>query len=50
MNIFFLLDEYIDVEPVQRVREIVDVCIDALRHPSKPRPDGEVIFGEMLKR
>lgn len=50
MNVFFLIDEYTDVEPAPRVREIVDICADALHNPSKPRPDGEVILGEVIRQ
>ncbi|KAM5541831.1 hypothetical protein V8D89_004560 [Ganoderma adspersum] len=50
LNVFFLVEEYTDVEDSQGVRRIVDVCTDALRNPSKPRPDGEVILGELMRQ
>jgi len=49
MNLFFVIDEYTDVEPPTVVREMVDVMIDALKNPYKPRPEGENIFGQMMK-
>ncbi|KAI1782453.1 terpenoid synthase [Ganoderma leucocontextum] len=50
LNIFFLIDEYTDVEPASRVGEIIEACNDALHHPSRPRPDGEVILGEVIRQ
>ncbi|KAI1789483.1 terpenoid synthase [Ganoderma leucocontextum] len=49
-NVFFLVDEYTDVEPAPKVREIIEVSIDALHNPRKPRPDGEVIIGEVVRQ
>ncbi|KAI0694502.1 isoprenoid synthase domain-containing protein [Cytidiella melzeri] len=48
--IFFVIDEYTDVEPMHVVREMVDVVIDALRNPHKPRPEGEIVLGEMTRQ
>ncbi|PIL28258.1 terpene synthase [Ganoderma sinense ZZ0214-1] len=39
VNIFFVFDEYTDVESAPTVRGIVDVCTDAMHNPSKPRPE-----------
>lgn len=50
MNIFFVVDEYTDVAPQQVVREIVEMIIDALNHPGRSRPPGELIFGEMARQ
>ena len=49
MNLFFIIDEYSDIEPPAVVREMVDVMIDALNNPYKPRPEGENIFGQIMK-
>jgi len=49
MNLFFIVDEYTDVEPEPVVRSMVDVVIDALNHPHKPRPEGEIILGIIAK-
>ncbi|KDR69691.1 hypothetical protein GALMADRAFT_1352301 [Galerina marginata CBS 339.88] len=50
MNLFFVVDEYTDIEPAPVVREMVDVVIDALNHPHKPRPDGEILLGEVARQ
>ena len=50
MNLFFVIDEYTDVEPAHVVREMVDVVIDALNNPDKPRPDGEILLGEVARQ
>ncbi|KAH8101904.1 terpenoid synthase [Cristinia sonorae] len=50
MNLFFIVDEYTDVEPAPVVREMVDVVIDALNNPHKPRPEGEIILGEVARQ
>ncbi|KZT23360.1 terpenoid synthase [Neolentinus lepideus HHB14362 ss-1] len=49
MNLFFVVDEYTDVEPAPVVREMVDVVIDALNNPHKPRPEGEILLGQVAK-
>jgi hypothetical protein len=50
MNLFFVIDEYTDVESVEVVREMVDVVIDALNHPHKARPRGEILLGEIARQ
>ncbi|KAJ7627810.1 isoprenoid synthase domain-containing protein [Mycena polygramma] len=50
MNVFFIIDEYTDVENVPMVREMIDIVIDALEHPHKKRPEGEVVLGEVVRR
>ncbi|EJC98835.1 terpenoid synthase [Fomitiporia mediterranea MF3/22] len=50
MNVFFVIDEYTDVEPEPVVRNMVDIVIDALKNPHKPRPKGEVILGEITRQ
>ncbi|KAH7887274.1 isoprenoid synthase domain-containing protein [Phlebopus sp. FC_14] len=49
MNLFFVVDEYTDVEDAPVVREMVDVVIDALNNPHKPRPEGEILLGQVAK-
>ena len=49
MNLFFVVDEYTDVESAPMVREMVDVVIDALKNPHKPRPQGEILLGQVAK-
>lgn len=50
MNLFFVVDEYTDVEPEPVVREMVNIVIDALNNPHKPRPEGEILLGEVAKQ
>ena len=50
MNVFFIIDEYTDVESEGVVKEMVDIVIDAVTHPSKARPVGETILGEVVRQ
>lgn len=50
MNIFFLIDEYTDIEHAPMVGEMADIVIDALSNPEKPRPEGEVLLGEATRQ
>ncbi|KZT21453.1 terpenoid synthase [Neolentinus lepideus HHB14362 ss-1] len=49
MNLFFVIDEYTDVESASVVREMVDVVIDALNNPHKERPEEEIVLGQVAK-
>jgi Delta6-protoilludene synthase len=49
MNLFFVVDEYTDVEPEPVVREMVDIVLDAIRNPYKPRPEGEIVLGRVAQ-
>ena len=46
----FLIDGYTDVEPQPAVKEIIDIAIDAIKNPRKPRPEGEIVVGEILRQ
>jgi len=50
MNLFFVIDEYTDIETASGCREMVDIMIDALENPHKPRPEGEVFLGEITRQ
>ena len=50
MNVFFVFDEYTDVEDADVVREMVDIVIDAINDPEKPRPQGELLLGELARQ
>ncbi|KAH7928453.1 terpenoid synthase [Leucogyrophana mollusca] len=50
MQLGFVIDEYTDVENADVTREMIDVVIDALEDPHKPRPEGEIILGEMTRQ
>ena len=47
--LYFLIDDQTDVESGPVVRELVDIMIDALNNPDKPRPEGEAVLGRMIK-
>ncbi|KAI6120872.1 terpenoid synthase [Pisolithus croceorrhizus] len=50
MIVYFIVDEYTDVEDANRTAEIVNVIIDALNNPYRPRPEGEMILGEVIRQ
>ena len=50
MHLFFVIDEYTDVEPENVVKEMVDIIKDALTDPHKSRPGDETILGEMTRQ
>ncbi|KAF9811098.1 hypothetical protein IEO21_06675 [Rhodonia placenta] len=50
MMLFFVFDEYSDVASVKDAQEMVDIVMDALRNPHKPRPKDENILGEIAKQ
>ena len=50
MFFLFLIDEYTDVESGPNVQKIVDIIIDALENPGKPRPKDENILGEVARQ
>ena len=50
MNVFFVVDEYTDVEPAPVVREMIGIVVDALHNPDKPRPEGEIMLGEVTRQ
>ncbi len=49
MDLFFVIDEYTDFEQAPAVKKIVDMLLDAVHNPQKPRPAGEPILGEMMR-
>ncbi|KAH7917194.1 terpenoid synthase [Leucogyrophana mollusca] len=50
INVYFIIDEYTDVESGDVTGEMIEVAIDALNHPHKPRPKGEVLIGEVVRQ
>ncbi|KAH7886304.1 terpenoid synthase [Phlebopus sp. FC_14] len=48
--VYFIVDEYTDVEDSTVTAEVVEIIIDALKCPSKPRPTGEVVLGEIVRQ
>ena len=47
--LFIVLEEYLTLAPASLVREQVDVMSDVMKDPSKPRPAGESLLGQMMK-
>ncbi|KAF8484312.1 terpenoid synthase [Gautieria morchelliformis] len=50
MNLFFVIDEYTDVEPASVVRGMAEIVIDALNNPHKSRPEGEIVLGVVAQQ
>lgn len=50
MHVFFIIDEYTDVECQEEVRNMMDIASGALRNPSKSRPKDEIFIGEMTRQ
>lgn len=50
MMLFFIIDEYTDVEDSINVGYMVDVVKDALNDPQKPRPSDEIVLGEVARQ
>ncbi|KAL5510886.1 hypothetical protein ACEPAG_4643 [Sanghuangporus baumii] len=50
MSLAFIIDEYTDVEPGHVVRGMVNVLIDSMNNPHKPRPADEIILGEITRQ
>ena len=49
MNLFYVYDEYTDIANGEGADRIRDIVMDAFRHPEKPRPEGELLVGEMAR-
>jgi len=50
MNVYFIVDEYTDIENASVAKEMVDIVLDALHNPGKVRPEGECILGEIVRQ
>ncbi|KIK17354.1 hypothetical protein PISMIDRAFT_111694 [Pisolithus microcarpus 441] len=50
MIVYFVVDEYTDVEDAERTAEIVNIIIDTLNNPYRSRPEGESILGEVIRQ
>ncbi|KAI6031314.1 terpenoid synthase [Pisolithus microcarpus] len=50
MIVYFIVDEYTDVEDAERTAEIVNIIIDTLNNPYRSRPEGELILGEVIRQ
>jgi len=50
MTLFYVFDEYTDVEDEVVTKKMADMVMDGLRNPNKPRPQGECVLGEMARQ
>lgn len=50
MIVYFIVDEYTDVEDAEHTAEIVNIIIDTLNNPYRSRPEGELILGEVIRQ
>jgi Delta6-protoilludene synthase len=50
VTLFFILDEYTDVEDELVTRQLADILMDELRNLEKARPQGECPLGEMARQ
>ncbi|KAG1768062.1 terpenoid synthase [Suillus placidus] len=50
MNMQLVVDEVTDISTGAGANGILDIAIDALHNPHKIRPEGEHIFGEMMRQ
>jgi hypothetical protein len=50
MILFYAFDEYTDIENGAGAQGIRDILTDAIHHPDKPRPVGEVPLGELARQ
>ncbi|KAI0371449.1 terpenoid synthase [Pilatotrama ljubarskyi] len=49
MNVFFAINEFTDAASPSAVQNMVDIVADAMHHPYKTRPAGEIVLGEMTR-
>ncbi|KAF7531580.1 hypothetical protein G7054_g8743 [Neopestalotiopsis clavispora] len=49
-NVFFVIDEQTDDEPVDVVTERCEMAMDAILRPEEPRPAGECVIGEATRQ
>ncbi|KZT12302.1 terpenoid synthase [Laetiporus sulphureus 93-53] len=50
MNIVFVIDDYTDVQDATVCDKVADVVKHALHNVCEPRPDGEMIIGEIARQ
>ncbi|KAK5652877.1 hypothetical protein OQA88_9543 [Cercophora sp. LCS_1] len=49
MTLFYVFDEYTDVEDETVTRQMSQIIMDGLRNPNKARPEGECPLGEIAR-
>lgn len=50
MNLFFVIDEHTDVLDEASVQVLADISLNALLNPTKLRPAGESVIGEITRQ
>jgi len=50
MTLFYIFDEYTDVEDEHITQQMASILMDGLRNPDKPRERGECPLGEMARQ
>ena len=50
MNLFFVIDDHTDTLDEANVQMLVDISMNALLNPTKLRPDGESVIGEITRQ
>ena len=50
MNVLFVIDEYTDGASAPVVREMMEIITDTMVNPHKPRPEGEIVIGEICRQ
>lgn len=50
MQLFFIFDEHSDIVDATVVRRQADSIMAAIRDPTRPRPEGEWIGGEISRQ
>ncbi|SJL16447.1 uncharacterized protein ARMOST_19971 [Armillaria ostoyae] len=48
MNLFVIFEAYTDNAPPEIVHQYIDIVMDAIRNPSKPRASDEVVLGVVV--
>ncbi|KAG0703977.1 hypothetical protein DFH29DRAFT_981666 [Suillus ampliporus] len=46
-NVYFIVDEYTDIENAAVTKEMMDIVLDAIHNPHKVRLEGKCILGEI---
>lgn len=49
MNLLYVIDEHTDVKQAPAVQQMVEILLDAVHNPQKPRPVGEHVSGEIMR-
>ena len=50
LNLIFVFDDYTDISDRTQSQRIVDSIMDALRNPTRLRPQDESVVGEIARQ